>query len=518
MRLHRDRIALMCLWALFTMVGKASSQEIDWGAAIQEMFNQLVQSAIPDAVAPLVTIAENADELAVDAMAIALGVAEREVLNELASSPTNKALEKRLKALQQLKAQNRRIKRTINPPHKEQDDDPFFGAMVAGMPITLPPIGSSINLQMQLDQSETDPDLTPAAYLVFSGMISELAPTELNADITIHRDDDSGRLRLEVHDFSYVLPSFEIEGFATGVTTASLDNTLGAPMGVVELVDGNSDVGLVELRLGVQLANNLYCPAGPVGPSIPGFAQVRGMLDFAAGRAVISAEDPVLTPGKPGLVQQFPMFAAPTMAVFDPAGGTVRFEDMFFDLQAGFDTGEDPRVAFIRFRDDSYGTFENSTDRILGATVSIGDLHIASQSDTTVVFDPSEIVIEDASGLLLRAPLENIVLEVLTGNFFADLDVDDPAFFADVVGSPLLAQFLAATRPQLQLLSPQAAGVLYLASEEFTVLAQSTTIDFINGMGVPEPSCLVQLAWLALLTVRRYSGARQLASARSFKS
>jgi hypothetical protein len=462
------------------------------------MFEQLITSPIPDAVAPLITLAQNADELAVDAMAIAIGKAERELLIQ---SPKPPNLEKQLKALQTLKAQNRRIKRTINPPHKEQDDDPFFGAMLANAPIILPGPGGSVTVGLNLDTSATDPDLTPTAFLVISGQVLQLTPTGLSADITIAHSGTPGVFDIQVNDFSYTLPSFDFAGVPSGPTTAALNTAQGPPLGRVQLLPGSSDLGMFDLRLGVELSNDLYGGTGAPAPAIPGFAQVRGQLDFAQGRAVIVAEDPILVPGKPGLLIPIPMFAAPTMAVFDPATSSVRFENMFFDAEAGFDTGEDPEIAFLRFADGSYGTLDNSTDRLLDASVLISDLRIASQTPDLVTFDPSMLIIEDDDGVLLRAALVNITLTTATGDFFAHLDLQDPSFVADAGESPLLQQFLAATEPQLQLLGPQAAGVLYLASEHFTQFGQLTTLDFINGLGVPEPNGAALLLFGALALV-----------------
>ncbi len=481
-------------WLLLTVCsGAAQAQEFDWGAGIREMFEQLVTSPIPDAVAPLITIAQNADELAVDAMAIAIGIAERETLNELASRPLDKSLEKRLKSLQVLKAQNRRIKRNLNPPHQEQDDDPFFGAMVSSGPITPPTAGMSVPARFDLERGETDPDLRAAAFLVFSGQITELEPSTLTADITIHNDNGPTELRVTIEDFTYELPSFPIEGVETGTTAAELDTTPGDPLGKIRLPSPTDRVGLVDLRLAVKLSNDLYGPTGSIGPSIPGFAQVRGVLDFDTGRAVLVGDDPILTPGKPGLVQRWPMFAAPSIAVFDADTRAIRFEDSFFDLEAGFDTGNDPTIAFLRFVDDSYATHENSRDRMLGASLVIADLHVASVSETMVTFDESELLIEDASGVMLRVRLTNISLKVATGDFFADLDMNDPTFVADTIGSPFLAEYLAFTGPRVQMMSPLAAGSLYLATERFTQTGQSMAIDFVNG--VPEPTGM----WVVLL-------------------
>ncbi len=128
---------------------------------------------------------------------------------------------------------------------------------------------------------------------------------------------------------------------------------------------------------------------------------------------------------------------------------------------------------------------------ILGAALSVSDLRIATRSDTRVTFDPSTLVIRDEMGVLLRVGLNNIFFDIPTGGFFADLDLSVPGAIIDTRGSPFLAEYLAAPERRLQLLSPRAAGGLFMDSDRFQADGQTinshsdgqtTAPDFVNGI------------------------------------
>lgn len=206
--------ALVFLFAPVSVEPAHAQSQSQWAEQVGAFLQAVAEGiAIPDAIAPIVTIAQNADKLALAALDIAIGRREREILTQqgLARNPT---LTKQLNALQRLKAQKRAIERKINPPHREQGDDPFFAVLQAGGPISLPSVGSSVTVTLNLDLSATDPDLQPATYLVLPPALgAELATTQpigLTVAVNIINDGDPSSFRLELLSLSVIDPSADL--------------------------------------------------------------------------------------------------------------------------------------------------------------------------------------------------------------------------------------------------------------------------------------------------------------------
>lgn len=490
-----------------------ASAQFDWRAAIDQMINDLLHAPIPDAIAPLVTIAENGDELTVDGLTIILNEKRKRILLDMADNPTDTQLDKQLKAIEELIAKSREVKDKIAPPHKEQGLDPFYGRMYAPGPVTLPGAGQSVavNLQLNLDDSQ---GLGPIAHMVLPGPNGavglSVVPTGASASLSLSASASPGRYQIHLSSFTYTLPSFNMGGAPTGVSTMQLTTALGAPLGVLNMVDG-AQAGVFKLRFAAGLSNSLYGPSGTLGGTIPVLVQAQGVFDPTTGQAVITAEDPMMLPGVPGYAPNSPMMVAPTMAHFDASQRAITFHDAMFDAEAGLDSGAAPTVMLIRRANNSYETIFDHTDPIVGASLAIGPLVIDSEIDGVIRFLDTTLTLQNADGLLLQASIEGISLIIATGQFEGVLNPDAPGAFVDAASSPFLQEWLTHNR-RFQLLSPQAAGELYLASGGFTQNAQSAMPDFVNGgtPPVPEPGTVALLvAGLAVVGWRQRHRIRQ---------
>jgi hypothetical protein len=135
-------IAVICLAAVATATRPAAAQ-----SALEIAYQQALEAAksiaIPDAIAPLVTIAENADAIAVAALEISAGLRDRQIKGEYpsASRARQKELDRQEKANEAIKGALARLKaKRCAAEKKAKDDgwDPFHGRFTCGGPFMAP--------------------------------------------------------------------------------------------------------------------------------------------------------------------------------------------------------------------------------------------------------------------------------------------------------------------------------------------------------------------------------------------
>ena len=482
------------------------STKEDWGKIILEILKTIAEGiAIPDAIAPLVTIAENADQLSLDALDIAIDRRRKQLLienldAELKGDDKKKnQIDKQLNSLEQIQAKKVDLKEKLNPPPKENAGDPFFARLISADPIHFPTLGNFSSLTFQLDTSAVDPDLQPFTYFVLPNAVgggvvpNPIASMAVSA--TIHNDGDPANLRVNLTDLQLVTPNLSIDGIQTGINQTTLAFDLGPPVGRLRFPLDSTDVGLIDLRFFGNLTNDLYQSGGILGPPVPVFGRAQGALGLSSGTLTLVADDVSLVPGLPGGRPDLPMAAAASSIVYDSARQALMFEDMFTDPEVGLFGGLDPTFAFGRFNDNTYGTFDNSEDPLIGASLFIDDLLLDSISETSAVFSPSRIEVKSDQGTLLDAPVRNISLDFASGDFLGILDLSSPDAVVDATNSLLLQEIVAEPFQTVRFANPRDAGELVIMTEFFTMDGQSLRPNFVYVQAeIPEPATLLLFA------------------------
>jgi len=478
----------------------------DWGKIILEILKTIAEGiAIPDAIAPLVTLAENADQLSLDALDIAIDRRRKQLLIEdidaqlKGDDKKKNQIDKQLNSLEQIQAKKVNIKDKLNPPPKENASDPFFARLISASPIPLPTPGNVSSFTFSLDTLEVDPDLQPFTYFVLpnavGGGVVPNPVTRMSVSATIQNDGDPGNLRVDLTDLHLVSPNLSIDGIQTGINQTNLAFDMGVPVGRLRFPLGSTDVGLIDVRFFGNLTNDLYESGGILGPPVPVFGRAQGALSLASGTLTLIADDVSFIPGLPGGGPDLVMAAAASSMVYDSARQALMFEDMFTDPEAGLFGGLDPIFAFGRYHDNTYGTFDNSEDPLIGASLSIDDLLLDSISTSAAIFSPTRIEVRSDLGIILDAPVRNISLDFATGDFVGILDVSSPDAIIDATNSRLLQELIASPFQTVRFANPRDAGELVIMTEFFTLDGQSLRPNFVYVQAeIPEPATLLLLA------------------------
>ncbi|MBL8885115.1 MAG: hypothetical protein JNK16_00525 [Phycisphaerales bacterium] len=404
------------------------------------ILNEAVHAPIPTVLGPLVTAAENADSIAVAGLETWCGLQDRQLLVQLTSASGQQAqeLERKLKAVQELKAALNRIKAKRQEEEKKKKEDgwdPFYCRYAPTAPVALPGINS---FTMIADGFEDRPGDMPAGPVValttppWCGSTNWLLPVFSSAASASFTPGISpGSFNVSITSFAQTIGSFEVaSGTPTGPNTGSLNEFGSAPAGTM------SPFGLVDMYWEGKYTNALYSGRTP----ILFFAATHGVMK-PTGEAITMADDPMIVPMPPALAPAGePWLRGACVWRFDAGTGTLTMGE-------NTNIALPPDLAMMRDSEKRH-TYRPAEDRAVGAKLMITPIVFIGAAGSAFLFADTPFSVVRGSDVLLAGTVRSITLDSASHIFEGTLDVapDVPGPFsrsANQIASALGARRLA---------------------------------------------------------------------------
>ena len=412
LRSRLARVSVAFAGLTFASVSARATSLIDIAISV---LNEAVHAPIPTVLGPLVTAAENADSIAVAGLETWCGLQDRQILVQLTSASGQQAqeLERKLKAVQELKAALNRIKakRQAEEKKKEEDGwDPFYCRYAPTAPVALPGINS---FTMIADGFEDIPgDMPPGPVVALTtppwcGSTNWLLPVfSSTATASFTPALPPGSFNVAITSFAQTIGSFDVSpGTPTGPNTGSLNEFGTTAAGTM------SPFGLVDMYWEGKYTNALYSGRSP----ILFFAATHGVMK-PSGEAITMADDPMIVPMPPALAPAGePWLRGACLWRFDAGSGT---------LIMGENTNPalPPDLAMMRDSEKRH-TYRPSEDPAVGAKVMIAPIVFIGISGSAYTFADTPFSIVRGADTLLTGTIRSITLDSVSHLFEGTLDV-----------------------------------------------------------------------------------------------
>ncbi len=425
--------------------------------------------AIPDAVAPLVDLAQGADIVALGGTQTYLNKLRQDIFVEiLTATPQEEAvLQRKLNTINEMLSQltGLKNKRTIAEQKAEEDGcDPFSGVFICSTPI-IPPGTFALELSKVDSLYATVSGDAPAAPFV--GIVSPLFagadPVSVAVDtafieITLSATSNPDSFEVTVNQFGMQLPSFDIApGTPTGTNLVSIYPFGSAPTGYYDAVTQRFD-----FRFEGAMINALYSPSNP----IRFFHQANGVVLEAEGIVHASGDDPMLVPVPGGVkgigAATLPKLMAATTMVFDSVLGQVRFVE-------NTDPNLDPDVSMAQSISGDYA-FTTTEDSLIGADLSIDPIDFLGVDSIAgrYLFGDADFAVTRGATTYLDGFIHDIYLDAEAGDFFGVMEV-----IGFDASSPIASEIAASVQSRsVQFCSGAGATDFSALTDSFTVSAE----------------------------------------------
>ena len=385
--------------------------------AFENMLTGVVTMPIPRALGPVVTLAQNADSLAVSGLETYVGIRERQLRLQQCGANRQRAaqIERQLRAIARLKAALNRIKRKrARDARKAKEDgwDPFVGRMAVQGPLNIPGMNNFILLDDGFGDMPGDSPQGPTVSLVTPEfaeprditvkVLGGIATMEFQPTPVAHM------FQLVAHGIGIDFDSYDAApSMPTGINRCDLNPLGSPPMG-----EYNALTGEFELRVEGTLTNNFYPQSRPV----LWFATIFGCLDTNLGEAYISCDDPMIAPMPQPVAPGQPKLMGAHVLSFDAnTNQLVLLENT--TLQPGAD------IAMTRQQNGNY-MYDPSFDNMIGASLLVDPLQLTGQPQPGVFeFADTPIQIDLNNTIVCSGFLRSPTLSVHTGSFMAQWDI-----------------------------------------------------------------------------------------------
>lgn len=461
--------ASICIFALGSPASADGPSLIDIAISI---LSEAVHSAIPDAIAPLVAAAEDADTQAIAGLEIWLAQRERQLLLQAASTPPGpayNALLRQIKAVQAMKSKMAGIKNRRTAEEKKKQEggmDPFYARYMATGPIALP---GSNSFALLADGAEDIPGDAPPGPMValvtppFSGITEPFIPvlSSSAAAMFTPAPGPPGTFNVVITAFAQTIGSFDIgPGMPTGVNTASI-NEFGSPA-----TGSLAPSGRVDMNWEGKYVNAIHSGRAP----ILFFASSHGALR-PTGEAVMIADDPMIVPMPPGAAPKGkPWLQGAAVYSFDSATMTLRVNENTVVVPAG--PPAHPDLAMMRDCEGRY-TYRPTEDPAIGATISIPPIPYTGMAGPVHTFGDVPFAVSNGLFTFLEGTIRDITLDPAGLSLDGTLDITPAAY---PVFSRSCNQIMNAPGARRIILATAGPAVdLIAATEGFTI---SATLPF----------------------------------------
>lgn len=471
--------SFLVTWSLVAPQGSAQSVR----DVFEQVLQQVVTIPVPDAIAPFVTIAQNADTLAVASLEIYAAQREKRILREMcgANRQREAELKRQWEAIQRMKSTMVRIKRQRAAEErraKEDGWDPFAGRLIATAPMQIPGLNTFVLLNDGLGEMPGDDPVGPAVSIVtpdHAGSDAFTIPL-LDATVTVLFQPSivaPGSFDVLVQGFRADMAPYDVApGTSTGPNHAELNPHGSAARGTYDRVAGE-----FSLQIEGMITNAFYPPQRP----ILWFANLFGCLDESTGICHVICDDPMIAPLPP---QQVPVDQPKLMGAHRLAfdGATRRLHLLENTTNA---PGAD--VAMIRRSDGTY-LFDRSMDDVLGAQILVDPLQLIGQPDPGVfAFADTPMRIEAFGGVLATGILVQPTLSLGRGSLVAGWDLQTVTS-----PSPVLNELASAIDPLLfQIALGPAAYDLLIVTNDFQASGRLEIPETFH-LGVPPCQGIVE--------------------------
>ncbi|MBX3388156.1 MAG: hypothetical protein KF691_01730 [Phycisphaeraceae bacterium] len=431
--LHPRSIPTAMAAALTLLASRASANDLVDLA--KEILNQVIHAPVPATIAPVVTLAENSDTVAISGLIIWCALRERELLAEnIDASPSRKReIKRQLKAIQQIKGKAAAVQTTILAKEKkarEKGWDPFYARFAPIGPLMIP---GPNTFSLVIDGSEDEPGDAPPgpmASLVtpfFSGETSPFVPVLTSSAQADFLPAIPPFMTVQLNSFSLTLDSFDLmPGMPTGQNSGSLDPFGTPPVGLFDAA-----TGLLSIRFEGVYVNNIHSGPAP----IVFFASALGSLAGSPPEAIVVAGDPMIVPEPPGMTtRENPVLYGGSLLSYDAPG------DSILMLENTTAAGS-PDIAMAR---DAEGRFTHlpGEDPANGAVFTIGPIVRSGSVGPLLTFADTGFSLVKDSIVLLQGTIRDITLDPQTLVFDGSLETSSaPLLFG---GSRVCNQIIAA--------------------------------------------------------------------------
>ena len=463
-----QKIILHCLLLSSLMCTASVAQDL--GAGLEEALMRTATIPLPKAIDPFITLALEADTVALAGLEIGVNIKEKEILDAMLSAtrPEELRLRKRHRALRAIKSKLNQIKRDreLEARKAEEDGwDPFY-AVFKAQPLQVP--GTS-RFELLRDGDEANEPFSAIVRPVFGGSGTSLVPvTAASFEATLSPSSTAGQLDISIAGFQLDIESFEIaNGLSTGPNRGRLFESSSGQRGTIDPATGR-----FEFAFEGAFTNDLHDASAP----IVFFVLASGILNTASGEVTIVADDPMLVPvPSERAVLGEPSLGAAAIMSFDQQTRTVRFEDNLGD-------GESPDVAMVRYSDGTYAA-RRTAEPLIGARLVIQPLRIRSDDGSRrFVFENSGVEFRVGTDVRFTGELVEPTIDGSSGQFLADLVPSS----TNAGASRFLGEFGGPIRVQL------ATGVgvfdLLALTEDFRVSGRMPYVDLMHITGTPATS------------------------------
>lgn len=425
------RTGMVAAFALFVQNAGANAL-VDLA---KEILNQVIHAPVPATIAPIVTLAENSDTVAISGLIIWCALRERELLAEnIDASPSRKReIKRQLKAIQQIKGKAAAVQTTILAKAKkarEKGWDPFYARFAPVGPLMIP---GPNTFSLRIDGSEDEPGDAPPgpmAALVtpfFSGETSLFVPVLAGSAQADFLPAIPPFMTVQLNSFSLSLDSFDLmPGVPTGLNAGSLNPFGSPPMGLFDAA-----TGMVSLRFEGVYSNDIHSEPAP----IVFFASVSGSLAGVPPEALVVADDPMIVPEPPGMTtHENPVLYGGSLLSYDAP------TDSILMLENTSASGS-PDVAMVR---DAEGRFTHvpGEDPANGAVFMIDPIVRSGSVGPLLTFADTGFSLVKDSVVLLHGTIRDITLDPETLLFDGSLEIGSAPLLAG--GSRTCNQIIAA--------------------------------------------------------------------------
>jgi len=457
---------------------------------LKEIFDDVLasvrQTPLPSAICPLVEAAENAGTNELAALEIAVAEAEHQITVESLTAIGDKPveLERQKKACAQIKAELTRIKnertawaQKVREAREGGRSLAFHGRFeISRMPNEWD--GGDYNSWLirdnfgELPGDEPNGPVSAVVSLVSAGCEGS-SVMALDGKLrfwgnqdSYYRDYPCVSLDFDLESFGYQMGSFELfPGVWTGINSAVLN-----PFGSPPVGQYNFSTDQFEMRLEGIFTNDLYDHSMPMlffASIFGGVSRPRGggeHDEYATAGAPILADVPMLVPLRGDRIEAgLPKVMGAHVLEFNAEDGTLRLLENTTLLP-------NADIAMVRYDDGSYAV-NSMIDASLGGRVEVEPLAYVAQSPEGIYnFADADISITVEVGPgdyqpILGGKLRNVVLNTVTGGFFADLEVTGVA-----ASSTVLSQIYGSTGTKVMQIAVGAAAYdLVELTDGFTV-------------------------------------------------
>jgi hypothetical protein len=414
--------------------------DFDIRGGIDEALNRVVTLPLPQALDPLITVAQELDTIA---LAVANGLLVRKLeellLEEIDAAASRDrrreiSVRRRIQAVRQLQSAFSRMKRERELKERKAAEDgwdPFFAVFRAVGPLSVP---GNNRFELVVAPDEGADAFAAIVRPVFGGDVSVVVPvTRGTLEATLRPGAAPDALDVDLTRLDLRIEPYEIApGLSSGPNTVALMPG-SAAAGRLDTASGRFDY-----RFAGTIVNDISTSDRPT----LFFAHAAGVLNRETSEVSISADDPMLVPlpasrairGQPG-------WSTAVATAFDAATRAVTFRNAIH-LDAR------PRIALARYADGSYAS-DPGADPAVGAELLLDPLIVDRATGARgFAFRDSTARIRAGATMLLEGTVENISLDGDTGEFFGELrpraiNAGGSRLLGeiDATGTPILLQF-----------------------------------------------------------------------------